>query len=401
MNTMLTLAYVAASDLDLATAWVRRALQEGRRPVLVADAPDLPVLRALALRFGLEHAVLPPAPDHPAALSLRPLMARIAQDGAEAAFLCDPVPFAMVFRNNETVASWADRFPAVRVLHQMGVREFRFVGREAEYKIQIPWLLDSLVGRHKGQRGFVIGNGPSLRQTDMSKLKDEITFGSNRSFLGYEDWGYAFKYWGISDRLQIEMYREEYEEGIDRDSIKFFPFEYLPFFRVENACPIPVASEIFFGSPTPLRFPYFAERPSMVFMAFTVTITLIQIAAMMGCNPIILIGVDHSYPIARVKRRGQGEEAGLNPTALASPDELARKSKLGWDFWEGNAATGATHFTDKYTTNKVFVPPRTAWSETAYDYCRLWGERNGVEIVNATIGTHLESFPRVDYASLF
>jgi hypothetical protein len=397
---MLTLAYVAASDVDLATAWLRQALAQGQTPVLVADAADRPVLRALGLRFGLEHHILPGAPDWPEALALRPLMALAAQGKAEAVFLCDPVPFNMVFRNNEVVPSWADRFPAVRVLHQLGVQDFRFVGRQGEYRARIPWLLDSLQGRHKGQRAFIVGNGPSLRQTDMSKLKDEITFGSNRSFLGYEDWGYAFKYWGISDRLQIEMYREEYEEGIDRDSIKFFPFEYLPFFRVENACPIPVASEIFFGDPAPLRFPYFAERPSMVFMAFTVTITLIQIAAMMGCNPIYLIGVDHSYPIARVKRRGQGE-VGFNPTALAPPDELARKSKLGWDFWEGNAATGATHFTDKYTSNKVFVPPRTAWSESAYDYCRLWGERYGVEILNATVGTHLNSFPTVDYAKLF
>ncbi|MBO1081601.1 hypothetical protein [Roseomonas haemaphysalidis] len=398
---MLTIAYVAASDLDLAAAWLARALADGRAPVLVADAADLPVLRALALRFGLEHHLLPGGPDWPEALALRPLMARVAEGPAEAVLLCDAVPFNMVFRNNEVVNSWADRFPAVRVLHQLGVQDFRFVGRDGEFKVRIPWLLDSLVGRHKGQRAFVIGNGPSLRNTDMSRMKDEITFGSNRSFLGYEDWGFAFKYWGISDRLQLEMYREEYEDNIDRDSIKFFPFEYLPFFRVENACPIPVASEIFFGQPAPLRFPYFAEKPSMVFMAFTVTITLIQIAAMMGCNPIVLVGIDHSYPIARVKRRGQGEGAAMNPTALAPPEELARKSKLGWDFWEGNAATGATHFTDKYTSNKVFVPPRTAWSEAAYDYCRLWGERNGVEIINATVGTHLQSFPKVDYKTLF
>ena len=398
---MLTIAYVAASDLDIATAWLQRSIADGRRPVLVADAADLAVLRSLGLRFGLEHHVLPGDPAWPEALALRPLMLRATAEGAEAVLLCDPVPFAMAFRSNETVPSWTDRFPAVRVLHGMGVQDFRFIGREVEFKARIPWLLDSLAGKHKGQRAFIIGNGPSLRQTDMSKLKDEITFGSNRCFLGYEDWGYAFKYWGISDRLQIEMYREEYEEAIDRESVKFFPFEYLDFLRVENACPIPVASEIFFGDNSPLRFPYFSERPSMVFMAFTVTITLIQIAALMGCNPIVLVGIDHSYPIARVKRRGQGEEAGLNPTALSSPEELSRRSKLGWDFWEGNAATGATHFTDKYTSNKVFVPPRTAWSEAAYDYCRRWGDRYGVKILNATAGTRLESFTHVEFDRLF
>lgn len=398
---MLTLALVAASDLDLATAWLQRAIGEGRRPVLVAEAAELAVLRGLALRFGLEHHALPGSPDWPEALALRPLMQRIAEEGAEAALLCDPVPFAMVFRGNEVAPSWVDRFPAVRVLHALGVRDYRFVGREGEFRTRIPWLLDSLADRHRGERAFIVGNGPSLRRTDMSRMKDEVTFGSNRCFLGYEEWGYAFRYWGISDRLQIEMYREEYEAAIDRESVKFFPFEYLSFLRVENACPIPVASELFFGSPMPLRFPFFAERPSTVFMAFTVTITLIQIAALMGCNPIILVGVDHSYPIARVKRHGGGEMAGANPTALFPPEELARRSKTGWDFWEGSAATGATHFTSRYTSDKLFVPPRTAWSEAAYDYCRLWGERYGVEIVNATVGTQLESFPRVAYDALF
>ena len=77
----------------------------------------------------------------------------------------------------------------------------------------------------------------------MRLLKDELTFGSNRSFLGYEDWGFPFRYWGISDRLQIEMYREEYEAGMDADSIKFIPFEYLGFLRMPNQVPVPMPGE--------------------------------------------------------------------------------------------------------------------------------------------------------------
>ncbi len=398
---MLKLAYISANDVDIAEAWLQRSLAGGDRPVLLADAVDLPTLQALALRFGLEAFVLPGAPHWPEALALRPLLSRIAAQGAEAAFLCEPEQFGMVFRSNETVPSWAQRFGAVRVLHDLGVRAFAFIGRDAAHRATIPFLLDRLIDRHKGQRAFIIGNGPSLRQTDMSLLKNEITFGSNRSFLGYADWGFAFKYWGISDRLQIEMYREEYEQGVDADSIKFFPFEYLNFLRVSNACPIPVASELQFGGPGSLRFPFFAEVPSTVFMAFTVTITLMQIAAMMGCNPIILIGVDHSYPIARAKRRGPGEAEGVNRTPLIPPEDLVRQSKLGWDVWEGNASSGATHFTAAYSSDKVFVPPRTAWSEAAYDYCRLWGERYGVQMLNATVGTHLNSFPKVDYNALW
>ncbi len=36
---------------------------------------------------------------------------------------------------------------------------------------------------HHGQRCFIIGNGPSLQRTDLTKLKDEFTFGMNRIYL--------------------------------------------------------------------------------------------------------------------------------------------------------------------------------------------------------------------------
>lgn len=395
---MLTLACLVAAHQDLATRWIEAALRRGRRPVLLAGSDELPFLRLMAARYGLEHHALPPAPEHPDALLLRPLMARIGHEGAEAVLLCEPTPFALAFRGNESIPSWGDRFAMIRVLHALGLREFQMAGRDATHRLRIPLLLDSLRDRHRGQRGFVIGNGPSLRRIDMRRLRGEITFGSNRSFLGYEEWGHAFRYWGISDRLQIEMYREEYEAGIDRDAIKFFPFEYMSFLRLENACPFPLESDLFFGAEQPLRFPYFAEQPELVFMAFTVTITLIQIAAMLGCNPIILLGIDHNYPITKIRTQGAGRQ--LNPTPLIPPEQLQHRNKIGWDFWEGGSAAGSTHFTDRYTSDKIFVPPRTAWSEVAYAYCRAWGESQGIEILNATPGSRLEAFRMVDFDAL-
>lgn len=402
---MLTLAYVHAADADIATGFfMRESLAGGAefasKTIVVAEHHSLPVGMALANRFDLGLYVLPPSPDHPDAVLLRPLLDDIAREGANAAILSESMPFQMVFRDGETTPAYNEQFDAIRILHALGVRQFRFVGRQAESVSTIPYLLDNFVGCHRGERAFVIGNGPSLRQIDMGKLKNEITFGSNRCFLGYEDWGFAFKYWGISDRLQIEMYKDEYEAGVDRESIKFFPFEYLDFLKVENACPCEIISDVAFGDDKWLRFPHFGETPRTLFMSFTVTITLIQIAALMGCNPIILVGVDHNYPIARIKRHGK-DEAIQNPAMTAPISELSRRSRLGWDFWEGNAATGTTHFTDKYVTNKIFVPPRTPWAETVYDYSRLWGDYNGVEILNATPGSHLDSYRKIDFTKLF
>jgi len=45
--------------------------------------------------------------------------------------------------------------------------------------------------KHKGQRVFIIGNGPSLSKTDLNLIKDEVSFAMNRISLIYDkniDW---------------------------------------------------------------------------------------------------------------------------------------------------------------------------------------------------------------------
>ncbi len=78
----------------------------------------------------------------------------------------------------------------------------------------------------------------------MTLLKNEITFGSNRCFLGYEKWGFDFTYWGVMDRLQVEEYGTEYEDNVPAHTLKFFPFEF------ENACPINFS----YDGKTPYKF---------------------------------------------------------------------------------------------------------------------------------------------------
>ena len=60
-----------------------------------------------------------------------------------------------------------------------------------------PWRRESirrlaaLKDAHKGQRAFIIGNGPSLKQTDLTKLKNEFTFGMNRIYLMFPELGFT------------------------------------------------------------------------------------------------------------------------------------------------------------------------------------------------------------------
>jgi len=87
-------------------------------------------------------------------------------------------------------------------------------------------MLDDFKDRHKGKRAWIVGNGPSLKQLDMSLLKSEVTFGSNRVYLGFEDWGFATTYWCIVDSLQLEKYTREWELNIPDPCLKFFPLNF-------------------------------------------------------------------------------------------------------------------------------------------------------------------------------
>ena len=40
--------------------------------------------------------------------------------------------------------------------------------------------LSSIKNKFKGQRGFVIGNGPSLRVEDLERIKNEVSIASNK-----------------------------------------------------------------------------------------------------------------------------------------------------------------------------------------------------------------------------
>src|SRR5210317_1185187 len=74
-----------------------------------------------------------------------------------------------------------------------------------------PWRRDSIKKLayfkdiHKGERCFIIGNGPSLNKTDVSKLKNEYTFGMNRIYLAFPEWGFETKYFVSINDLVIEQ----------------------------------------------------------------------------------------------------------------------------------------------------------------------------------------------------
>jgi hypothetical protein len=301
-------------------------------------------------------------------------------------------------------------YPVFRKLWRLGYRHFELYSLAGSRRLNVPHLLDAFEGTHRGRRCFVVGNGPSLNAVDMTKLKDELTFGSNRCYLGFEQWGAPFTFWGIYDHFQVQEYHREYEAKVPPECVKLVAFDYLPLLRMRNVCALNVA--------WPRQGPHqFSASPDAVFAGFTVTHMLMQAAACMGCNPIVLIGCDHRYDLRRrpffkrkkrqvrrwLTRTMRGTRAHRVSRALRLERLKAQGRAPETEFWTTRDAKTATHFDPGYTggEQKRFVMPEPELAEGDFRAARRYAEANGVEVLNATPDSALKVFPRVSFEDLF
>tara|TARA_Y100001973_G_C5206598_1_gene341902 strand:- start:1828 stop:2628 length:801 start_codon:yes stop_codon:yes gene_type:complete len=60
------------------------------------------------------------------------------------------------------------------------------------------------------ETAFIIGSGPSLNEIDISLLKNLETFGMNRQYIAFEDWGFEPKYYCLIDsRLINKIFKKD------------------------------------------------------------------------------------------------------------------------------------------------------------------------------------------------
>jgi len=245
----------------------------------------------------------------------------------------------------------------------------------------------------------------------MKGLGGELCLGANRGYLGCPEWGFTFPYWGVYDQLQIEAYGEEYARDAPESMLKFFPFQYLPLLQLTNGCPVP------------LDWPRggdreFSTAPERLVVGYSVVYMLLQIAALMGCDPIYVVGLDHRYHLK--KGPGLTRLVRLGGRALARRFDQRSWYKAGeaasWEWfkgkhsaappvariWDAADAEGPTHFHQHYTgSEKRFLMPRPQDAARDYACAAAWARDHGRTILNATPDTALETLPRVDFETLF
>lgn len=225
--------------------------------------------------------------------------------------------------------------------------------------------LKSLHNIQEGKRCFIIGNGPSLRVEDLSKLKDEICFASHRIYHIYSETDWRPTYYCAQDRDLICNSAHEIGDRVRAKKKLIGIVSGGKYKKIKNACYLPLIFEEFYPN-----LPHFSENiVKGIYEGYTVTYMCIQVAVYMGFKEIYLLGVDHNYSVVRT-----------------SDGKIERHGEL------------QDHFS---TDDSITNIPQLYKSTLAYEAAKKYAEEHGIKIYNATRGGRLEVFERIDFDRLF
>jgi len=222
--------------------------------------------------------------------------------------------------------------------------------------------LESLRDRYAGERCFIIGNGPSLGSTDLSKLKDEYTFGLNRGYLLFDRIGGPTTFLVAVNRYVVEQFGPDL---VASSTMLFVSWRSRRWVRDTETATFIRRSRLFtFSTDLPMRGAWEGA---------TVTFVAMQLAFHMGFSKVILLGVDHSFAtVGPANKLVTATEADLN------------------------------HFDPSYFGPGVrWQLPDLETSEMAYRLARRHFEESGRVILDATIGGKLAVFTKVAFDELF
>lgn len=218
--------------------------------------------------------------------------------------------------------------------------------------------LAAMENRHRGERCFLLGNGPSLNRTDLGRLRDEVTFGLNRIYLKFDEIGYETSYLMCINRHVLRQFADDLRAlGTTRFLASACGDRFTP---GEQLLLLPTVHAV-----------GFARRPVRrgVHEGGTVTFAALQLAYFMGFSEVVLVGVDHRFQTSGPANR-------LVRATEEDPDHFAP---------------------DYFGAGVEWQLPDLEASERSYRIARRAFEDDGRRIVDATVGGALEVFPKADF----
>ena len=233
--------------------------------------------------------------------------------------------------------------------------------------------LYELKDRHRGRRAFVIGAGPSLVTGDLDRLRDEITFASNKIYLAFDDTAWRPTYYSVSDvlvaRNNAEKIHDQKLTHIHSAGVRPVLGEDPRFLYLHHLLPIDRFAA---------RVPGFSrELLCGVYGGYTVIYLQLQIALYLGIREVYLIGVDFSFEIPR--DAVTDSKTDLGETVIRSRGEV-------------------NHFHPEYRQpGETWTMPLLDKQRLAFRRAREAFEAAGGRLVNASRRTKLDVLPRDDF----
>jgi hypothetical protein len=218
-----------------------------------------------------------------------------------------------------------------------------------------------LRGIHAGRRGWMLGNGPSVRLADLDAIPaGDVTFAFNRFHKSYGDTRLRENYVVSADTLMIADFGQEM---IDVSA------------GLAIFCE-PIASAGLHGpflslNPSGTALPVFSYDPAaFVSVGGSSVFVGLQMAHYMGIREMFLYGMDFHFNLRMVRDPRY-------PFPICLEDD--------------------NHFIKGYREAKPWVPPN--WRDIAAGFinARVAFEATGGRIRNATRGGRLEIFPRIAF----
>lgn len=222
----------------------------------------------------------------------------------------------------------------------------------------------SLKNKHKNERCFILGMGPSLTLSDIKKLRNEITFACNKIYLVFDELDWRPTYYSVADHLVAQHNKEEIEKV---SSCKIYSAAMKQYgltadvWVEERGCD--------FNDPHHTCFAYDFERGW--FGGGTVIYRQIQLAYYMGFKEIYLLGIDFSFNLAK--------EVETNPNYGVVLESNGEQN----------------HFHKDYRKQgETWTYPKIDLQSLAFEKANIFLSRNGVKILNLSRETKLDKIPR-------
>lgn len=157
--------------------------------------------------------------------------------------------------------------------------KFNFPLTKNNYKIL------RLKNKYKGERCFIIGNGPSLKVEDLDRLKDEITFASNKIYKIFDRTVWRPTFYMCVDELTLDQNKEEINSVEAKYKFGLKCYKHL------------LRADLYFNNNiNKSKLGTFSKNAmESLYSSGTVSYHLLQIAYYMGFSEVYLLGIDYNY----------------------------------------------------------------------------------------------------------